>query len=611
MKLTSSAKFALAVVASAALAVSMLAPAQAATRSTVVVHDTNSLTSFNSGQPDTNLTINGAVGYLSGIGFNYYDDKKNVIQNKTFGSYKIVKNKTTDFRVMYTVAPGRVWSDGTPITGVDLLLSHVLNSNKYAIAAGLGDPLNKTTVTAFDSNGYSGTYSDNIVGEPVLSADKMSVTIQYSKKIANWDLFGPGVNSVHTLVLMSEGKKALQSVKESEAARDRFLAAFNSKNTAVLKAIGKVWSTDYDITEVNAQTNPLLFVGNGGFLVDSAVTKSSVTMKVNPKYNSGPALSGKVDTVIFKFISDGTAAAQALANGELDIYAGQATADAVAALKKISNVIVQGGIQSCYEHWDTRVAAAPGQPVYTGVFAGAKGKDMRKAFLLSIPREEITEKLIRPINAGAVVLGSTFLAPGQEGYDRLVAANGSGYYVGSQAELNAKALRLVKKSYPTASSSNPVKINVLVPGNNSRRAAEFALAKANAIKAGLDLVGDVQASWSPRIQNTEYDAMFFAYCQTAVSQTGTNSNFKFGGGNNRTGVNLPRLDTLLDSLQVPLSNSALISKVIKAERIIHDEGLTIGVFQFPAVTAYNKDLKGVKPAPLSPTLVWNYWDWAY
>jgi peptide/nickel transport system substrate-binding protein len=432
-------------------------------------------------------------------------------------------------------------------------------------------------------------------------------------KIANWDLFGPGPSAVHTLVLMSEGKKALGTVAENNAARDRFLTAFNTKNTAVLKAIGKVWSEAYNITEVNASTNPLLFVGNGGYLVDSAVTKSSVTLKVNPKYNSGPALSGSVETIIFKFISDGTAASQALANGELDIYAGQATADAVAALRKISNVTIKGGIQSCYEHWDTRVSNAPGQPDYNGVFKGhgGKGADLRKAFLLSIPREEITEKLIRPINSEAVVLGSTFLAPGQEGYDRLVSTNGSSFYVGSQSALNAKALRLVKKHYPTASASNPVAIKVLVPGNNARRAAEFALAKANAIKAGLDLQGDVQAGWSPRIQLSEYDAMFFAYCQTAVSQTGTNANFELGGGNNRTGVNLPALDAILKKLQSPLDNRAYVSYIIQAERIIHREGLSVGVFQFPAVTAYNKDLKGVKPAPLSPTLVWNYWEWAY
>ena len=612
MKFTRSAKFALAAAASAALAVSLLTPAQAATRSTVVIHDTNSLTSFNSGTPDTNLTINGAVGYLSGMGFNYYDDKKNVIQNKTFGSYKVVKNQATDFRVQYTVEKGRVWSDGTPITAVDLLLSHVLSSNAYSKAAGLGDP-DSDTVPAFNSNGYGGTYNDNIVGEPVLSADKMSVTLQYKKKIANWDLFGPGPSPVHTLVLLADGAKGLQPVAANEKARAKFLDAFTKKDTAVLKAIGKVWSEAYNITEVNAATNKLLFVGNGGFLVDSAVTKSSVTLKVNPKYNSGPALSGSVDTVIFKFISDGTAASQALANGELDIYAGQATADAVAALKKISNVTVKGGIQSCYEHWDTRVSNAPGQPDYNGIFKGhgGKGADLRRAFQLAIPREEIVEKLIRPINPDAVVLRSTFLSPGENGYDRLVANNGSSYYLGSQDALNKKALALVKKHFPSASPSNPIKVNVLVPGNNPRRAAEFALAKANAIKAGFDLVGDVQASWSPKIQLSQYDAKFFAYCQTAVSQTGTNSNFKLGGGNNRDGVNLPNLDAILDKLQVPLDNRALVSIVIQAERIIHNEGLTNGVFQFPAVTAYNKNLKGVKPAPLSPNLVWNYWEWAY
>ena len=157
---------------------------------------------------------------------------------------------------------------------------------------------------------------------------------------------------------MSEGKKALGSVSENVAAKARFLAAYQSKNTNVLKAMGKVWSNDYDIADVNSSTNPLLFVGNGGFLVQSAVKGSSVTMKVNPNYNSGPALSGSVDTVIFRFIADGTAASQALANGEIDIYAGQATADAVAALNKIKGVTVKGGIQSCYEHWDTRVNAA-------------------------------------------------------------------------------------------------------------------------------------------------------------------------------------------------------------------------------------------------------------
>ena len=612
MKFTRSAKFALAAAASAALAVSLLTPAQAATRSTIVIHDTNSLTSFNSSTPDTNLTINSKVGNLSGIGFYYINDKKNVVRNTTFGDFKIVKNNATDFRIQYTVNKGLVWSDGTPINAVDLLLTHVLSSNTYSKAAGLGDP-DSDNVPAFNSNGYGGTYNDNIVGQPVLSADKMSVTLQFKQKIANWDLYGPGPAPVHTLVLLAEGKNGLQSVKDNEAARDRFLAAYNSKNTAVLKAMGKVWSEAYNITEVNDKTNPLLFVGNGGFLVDSAVTKSSVTLKVNPKYNSGPKLSGTIDTVIFKFISDGTAAAQALANGELDVYSGQPTADAVAALKKLSNVNLIGGINACYEHWDTRVGNAPGQPDYNGIFKGhgGKGADLRRAFLLSIPREEINEKLIKPINPNAPILGSTFIAPGFEGYERLVANNGSGYYVGSQDELNAKAARLLKTHYPKASPTNPVKVNVLVPGNNPRRAAEFALAKANALKVGFDLVGDVQASWSPKIQLSTYDAQFFAYCPSAVTQAGSNANFQIGGGNNRNGISLPNLDAILNKLQLPMDNRTFISTIIQAERIIHQEGLTSGVFLHPAVTAVNKNLKGIKPSPLSDDVVWNWWEWSY
>ena len=613
MKFTRSAKVALTAAAAAALAVSLLSPAQAATRSTIVIHDTNALTSFNSGQPDTNLTINGKVGNLSGIGFYYINDKKNVVRNTVFGNFKITKNSATDFRISYTVNPGLVWSDGTPINGVDLLMSHVLSSNKFSIDAGLGNPDSEDAAPAFDSNGYGGTYSDNIVGQPVLSADKMTLTLQFKQRIANWDLYGPGPSPVHTLVHIAEGKKGLQSVADNEAARNRFFAAYTSKNTAVLKSIAKVWSEDYDITEVNSSTNPLLFVGNGGFTVSSAVTKSSVTLKANPKYNSGPKLSGTVDTVIFKFIADSTAAAQALANGELDIYSGQPTADAVAALKKLTNVNLIGGINACYEHWDTRVEAAPGQPEYNGIFKGhgGKGADLRKAFLLSVPREEINEKLIKPINPNAPILGSTFIAPGFEGYERLVANNGSTFYRGSQAELNAKATRLLRKHYPTAGPSNPVKVNVLVPGNNARRAAEFALAKANALKVGFDLVGDVVASWSPAIQLSKYDVQFFAYCPSAVTQAGSNANFQLGGGNNRNGINLPNLDAILNKLQLPMDNRTYITTIIAAERIIHAEGLTSGVFLHPAVTAVNKDLKGIKPSPLSDDVVWNWWEWAY
>jgi len=617
MKLNRSAKVAFAVASVTALVLGAAAPAVAATRSTVIIVASNALTSLNPGTPDTNLVTNSDIAYLSSSGFTYYDNKKALIRNTTFGTFKVVKNTNSDFRVQYTVNPGRLWSDGTPITGEDLLLSHILNSSEYSKAAGLGDPGDTKVVPAFNSGGYTGVYDNSIVGEPTLSADKMSVTLRYDKKIPDWELYGPGPASVHALVLLSEGKTKLGTIAENEAARDRFVKAFQTKDTATLKKIGKVWSEDFNITSINDKTNPLLLVSNGGFLVDSAVTDQSVTLKLNPKYNSGPKTSG-IETVVFKFISDGTAAAQALANKEIDVYQGQPTADAVAQLKAIKGVTVIGGTNACYEHVDVRVGAASGTTTtYNGPFAassGQKGKDLRTAFLLAYPREEIVEKLIKPINSSAVVVNSLFTLPDEAAYSKIVGPNGvSKYTAGTQEKRTATALALVKKYYPTAKAgSGSVKVKLLWgQPSNQRRASEAALVKAALAKAGFDVNTTGTSGWSGFLDDNSFDAQFFAWCPSTVTQTGTNANFQSDGGNNFLGYDNPALDKILHSLEIKLPDAQITAKYIQAERLLMADAISLPIFQHPAATAVNSDLVGIKPAPLTPNLVWNYWEWHY
>jgi len=615
MKFTRSAKLALATAASAALAVSLLTPAQANTRSTVVIHHTNVQTGLNCSTTTTNSTVCTDQAALTGMGFNYYNEKKELIKNTVFGNYKVTKNSRTDFRVQYTVNPGRVWSDGTPITGVDLLLSHILGSDDYSKAAGLGDPASKTEKPAFNGQGYGSTYHKNIVGEPVLSADEMTVTLRYKSPIANWDLYGPGPSPVHAMVLMAEGKTELQSASANLAAKDRFLAAFKSKDTALLKKMGKVWSEDYTITTVNKDTNPLLLISNGGFIVDNAVPKTSLTLKLNPKYNSGPKMTGSIDTIVFKVITDGTAAVQALANGELDVYSGQATADAVANLKKITNINITGGEQAVYEHWDLHVDSVEGEPPYSGLFSikdGAKSKALRQAFLLGLPRDEIMEKIIAPINGVSKPLCTAWVAPGSAAYDKICAVNGSAFYTrGTQESRNKSALALVQKYYPDV-LKKPLTVNVLVPGGNARRAAQFALAKANLAKVGFNLVGDVQSGWGGLLGNGKYDAFFFAWVSSSVLQKQSCSVLETTGGSNYVmGYSNKIIDRVCEELDVAMKPEQLVQKYITADRALFADAVTLPVFVHPGVNAINKNLKGLKPAPLSPQLTWNYWEWTY
>jgi peptide/nickel transport system substrate-binding protein len=579
-----------------------------------VIHASNALTSFNSGTPETNLVTNSDVGYMTGSGFLYYDNNKNLIRNTTFGTFGTVTKAGCALAVKYTVKPGRVWSDGTPIDGVDLLLSHILASSEYSKAAGLGDPADPEVVPDFNSF-YGGPY-DSAIKDVTLGDKNMSVTLCYKSFVPDWQIMGPGPAPVHTMVQLANGKTEAQSLAQNKTDKAAFLTAFNTKNTTLLKKIGDVWSNDFNIKTVTASTNPLLFVGNGGFLVKGAVADQSVTLAVNSKYNSGPKLSGKVKTVIFKFIGDSTAAAQALANKELDIYAGQPTADAVAALQALKGVKTIGGVNACFEHVDVRIGSIIPNESYTGVFAGmtTRAKELRRAFLLAFPRQDIIDTLVKPVNSNAVLGNSSFLLPGQAGYNEASAYTASIYASGTQAQRTAKALALVKKYYKTAKAgSKSVKVNILWgQPSNTRRANEFQLARYELGKAGFDLTNaGGTAGWSGFLDSNAYDAAFFAWCPSSVSQTGSNANFKSDGGNNLIGYNSPAMDKILDKLETKLTPAQVIAQYKAADKLIADDAVTLPIFQHPAVTAHNAALKGVKPAPLTPNIVWNYWEWSY
>jgi peptide/nickel transport system substrate-binding protein len=599
------------------MAASLASPAKAAKNGTVFLYETNPLSGFNSSVVGYNLVTNSTVGYLRSSGFGYYDNKRNWIQNTTFGTYRVVSNKANDFRVQYTVKPGRVWSDGTPITGIDLLLTHVRLSREYAKAAGLGDWAAKDTMAFNDAGLSSSTYSQFNAGDPIVSGDEMSVTVRYKQRFPDWWLGGLSPSPVHAYMHMVEDKTTLQNIAANEAARDRFYTAYKNKNTAVLREIGKIWSTAYNIADVNASTtNPLLWVTNGGFNVVSAIKGQSVTLKANPRYNSGPAMSGDIENIVMKFVSDGNPAIQALANGEISIYAGQQTADGVAALRKLKGITTVGGEGGAYEHVDLRSGPyySGGTP-YNGLFSGngAQATNLRKAFLLCIPRQEIVTKLVAPVNPDIPVLRSVTVPTHVDPlYPRVIGANGSAYYVGEQEALNKRGLALVQRYYPNA-LRNPVKVNFLVPGNNPRRAAMALLIKANAAKCGFDVVNDVQVNWSPLLRDSKYDATFFAWAATSTAQGSIRANWRSDGSNNYSGaLGGSGLDAALDDVfSRPMSSTVLAASFIKIERTLFGNAYTLPIFQHPAVMAYDSDLKNVKLSALSPTTAWNYWEWKY
>jgi peptide/nickel transport system substrate-binding protein len=613
------AAFATTALVAAGLSAGVIAPAQAATKSTVTLLSSADITSLNSGTSNGNTSYNAVVGSLTGMGFSYYNSDAKLVMNTKFGSMKIVKNTPKDFQIQYTVAKGQTWSDGTPIDAVDLLLSHVVASDKYSKDAGLGDPAE--VAPAFDSVSYGGTYGTHVVGVPTLSSDKMSLTVKFDKPLPDWELLAPGPSPVHALSLMADGKKGLQSASVNAAAKAKFLDDFTKKNTARLKKMGAVWSTGYDVTKVDSTTNPLLLISNGGFIVSKFTFGDSMTLVRNAKYSSGPAMATKnpIKTVVIKIIKDNTASVQALRNGDIDVYYNTLpTAADRTALEALPNVTVLTRTGGNYSHLDLRVDTANGKTdSYTGPFAGnsLKAKDLRKAFLLATPRQQLVDTIVKPVKSDATTLDSAFAFQGTPEYNTIVKGSGvSQFSKGTQAERTAQALALVKKYYPDASADNPVVKVKFVHANTSVRNALAKLIAAEVKKAGFEVEDFASADLFGSGDNSsaKYDVTMYGFGLNSISQANGTEIYKSDGGNNVWGWNDSALDGILKSLQGDiLTSKEITAKRLAADKIIINNYWGLTLYANPTISAYNKALKNIKPAPIGANITWNFFEWSY
>ncbi|MEY3568751.1 MAG: hypothetical protein RL587_1192 [Actinomycetota bacterium] len=605
----------------AALAVAFsgaVLPSNAAVKTSVVTIENNGFTSLNSSVRNYNLATNSYVNYLTGQGFYYIDDKLQIVPNKTFGTFRIAKETATDFRSEWKLNKGLVWNDGTEVTVEDMLLTHMICSNKWAIDAGLGDPVSAGG-TAFNAACYTGTYNNTNAGEPIVGKDGYTLTQLYKYPIPDWELFGPGTFPVHTLIHLVDGKTTLGSAAENKAAKAKFLAAYTKKDTALLKKIADVWSKQYITKSVDKSTNPNLLVRNGAFNIQEIVSDQSITMVTNPKYNTGP--KPKIKTVVIKIVSS-AAAAQALANKEADIFSGQATVDSVRQLGKIPGVKTIVYPQGVYEHVDvrTRAATAAGTP-YKGVFAitgdataDAKAKDLRTAFLLSVPRKEIELKLVRRINPRGELMNSLWTLTTDGLNKQVTANNGSKVWGGTDDARVAQALALVKKHYPNASATNPgftIKMNWGNPADNPRRVAQAALIVASAAKAGIKVINDGKAAWGANLSNIEFDVSFFAWQKTSPSPLGSLSAYRTAGGANYAGWSHPVIDENILKLERKTTPAEKVKIFQAIDKVTTSEALSLPLFQHTAVVAHNAALKNVKPSSISPIAYWNFWEWTY
>ena len=202
----------------------------------------------------------------------------------------------------------------------------------------------------------------------------------------------------------------------------------------------------------------------------------------------------------------------------------------------------------------------------------------------------------------------------------MIKQNGSADYAdaGSDASI-AKAKQILTTAGVAANSIKPIRL--MYADNNPRRAQEYQLIAASAAKIGLKVADGKNANWSSLLPNTKiYDASLFAWQSTSTGVTQNPPNYLCQdktttpptdwGQNNFQHYCNKDVNTAMNSILSEPDATKQFQLLLTTEKNLWSDAFGSLLFQFPDIVGYDSSkVTGVSDAPLSPTFIWNFWEW--
>ena len=497
-----------------------------------------------------------------------------------FGSAEVVGEDP--LRVRYAVAEGAAWSDGVPVDAVDLLLDWAAGSGALNTPGVRAQP--GPDAVFFDGEVGSGLAQASAV--PEVSEDRTALTVTFDAPVADWQTALGAALPAHVVA-----REALGAT-DPLAAKDAVLAAVEQGDAAALAPLSRSWTTGFALPAegVGAEEAAARFPSSGPFAVREAGPDRVVLDRVRGQQDGEEGF----DELVLRHVPDAQAAVEALAAGEVDVVSPPPTAEVLAALEDLDGV---------------RATASPGDTAELlllrttdsrnpGVFADQR---VRQAFLRVVPRQEVVDELVAPLEPDAQVRDSHLLGPADPGYEEVVAANGSA----DHREVDVAGARaLLAQAGVTAPE-----VCVLHDPDNPRRTEELALLQESAAQAGFRVTDCGAPDWTARLsQPGAWDAVLLSGRSTG-DPGDARALYATGGGANRTGYSDPTVDGLFAELAGALDDGRRREVVTALDAALWQGAPGVPLYQSPSLTAWSEQVGGVVPSALPAGVLWNAQEW--
>jgi peptide/nickel transport system substrate-binding protein len=498
-------------------------------------------------------------------GFWYASPLGQLVPDTEFGTYE--RLSSNPLTVRYTFDPRSQWSDGVPLDCSDAVLAWAVYSGRWPTRR--RDPTTGARIGTFAA-ARPGAWSN--VEAPQCSAGDRSFTITYTSVYADWQsLFGPGtILPAHVVEKRSGVPDVIAAVRADDV----------KAITRIANTYDTLWHTPAG--HYDRATSP----SDGPYQVAGWDAGRSLTLKANPDWWGTPP---KAATVVVRFLAENRQVA-ALKDGDVQVIDPTPTTAITKQLQAAGPAATVTTADSfTWEHLDFN---------FRGEFRTAA---LREAFAKCVPRQQIVDTLVKPLNPDAGIQQSRFLLPFQPGYSKLAAAGGGEAY--DTVDL-AGAKRLLETRDKLGA-----KVRIGYQSPDPERKAEVEEIRQSCDQAGFKVIDDSSPDFFAGDYRTgRFDVALFAWNGTPLI-TQYYSTYISRGAQNKGHYSSPEVDLLLRQLYSELDSGRQQQLVTQLDTTLWSDLATIPLFVHPAVLATAPDVTGVDYNPNADGVTYDLQDW--
>ena len=522
-------------------------------------------TGYNGDTPQTYQTYTNVINDRMFSSFVYFGTDGEIYPNEELGTYEMVNEDP--LQVEYRIVDEAQWSDGEPLDYVDYLLDWASQNPEFVDDD--GDPV-------FDS--VSHTYGEYVPEPPEGEFGGKVFTIEYKEPYPDWELIVSGAYPAHVVA------------DQIGVTKEELGQAILDGDMDIIADAGEFWSNEWLSPNPGELPDEDITPVTGPYKLDSWEGGESLTITANENYWGTPAATEKI---VYRFLDPSTHV-QALENRDLDVIEPQATVDTLDQLEGLGDsVTVETGDTLTWEHADFN-------------FEGPmEDLAVREAFAMCMPRQQIVDNLIAPINPDAVVMNAREVFPFQDNYDEVVSESYDGRY--DEVDIEGANEKLEE-----AGITEPINVRVGYAAPNPRRTDQAAMIKSSCDQVDMFEVEDTGSEdffdpGGPQ-ERGDWEVALFAWAGSGQIASGRNI-YHTGGAQNWNSFSSDVVDEAWDKLAGTVDEEVHAEQIPIIEKGLWDELHGMPIFAHPGVVSFQADLENVRQTATQSTVAWNAEQW--